>query len=144
MTSLPIARLVVDANAILSAAIGGRAIRIFLTQPAPDFLITAEVLREVREYLPRLAEKKRLNAEEMLAIITLLPLQECARDVYAGCIPQAERLIGGRDHDDVETLALALALGLPLWTNDRDFGGLGVTTYTTAVLLASLEGLPKL
>lgn len=138
MTSLPLARLAVDANAILSAAIGGQAIRVFLAQPAPDFLITSEVFQEVREYLPRLAEKKRLNAEEMLAIVTLLPLRECARDVYAESIPQAERLIGDRDPDDVETLALALALKVPLWTNDRDFNGLGVTTYTTAALLALL------
>lgn len=140
MTSTPIARLVVDANAILSAAIGGQAIRVFLAQPTTDFAVTAEALGEVQEYLPKLAEKKRLKAADMLAIVTLLPVRECPRDVYEERIPQAQRLIGDRDPDDVDTLALALALQAPIWTNDNDFEDTGVTTYTTATLLALLQG----
>ncbi len=55
----------------------------------------------------------------------------------------AQSLIGERDPDDVDTLALSLALETPLWTNDRDFEGTGVTTFTTAALLALLERTEK-
>jgi hypothetical protein len=36
-------------------------------------------------------------------------------------------------------LALAVGLGLPIWSNDRDLEGHGVTTYSTAQLLRKLE-----
>jgi predicted nucleic acid-binding protein len=35
-------------------------------------------------------------------------------------------------------LALALHLGVPLWSNDRDFEDTGVSRFTTAELLAVL------
>lgn len=114
--------------------------RVFLTRPAPDFLITMEALREVREYLPVLAVKKKLSAAEMTAIVNLLPLHEHPRDAYAAFIPKARQLIGHRDPDDVETLALALTIDAPIWTNDRDFENTGITTYTTAAILTLLEG----
>jgi len=48
-------------------------------------------------------------------------------------------LIGERDPDDVDLLALALKLDIPIWTNDRDFEKTGVATYTTAQLLSLLN-----
>jgi len=37
-------------------------------------------------------------------------------------------------------LALARALGLPIWSNDRDFEDVDDVRYPTAVLLKALEG----
>lgn len=135
MTSPRIAKLVVDANAILSATIGGRALKIFLSLSATDFAVTEEVIREVKEYLPILADKRGLQTPEMLAILALLPLTQHPKALYEAHLPQARKLIGARDPDDVETAALALALNAPIWTNDRDFEGLGIKIYTTAALL---------
>jgi len=50
-------------------------------------------------------------------------------------------LIGQRDPDDVEILALTLHLGIPLWSNDSEFEGTGIEWYTTAELLRRL-GIP--
>jgi predicted nucleic acid-binding protein len=36
-----------------------------------------------------------------------------------------------RDEDDWPILASALALGCPIWTEDTDFFGCGVPTWTT-------------
>ena len=47
-------------------------------------------------------------------------------------VPQATRLIGEPDPDEAGLLALALALLVPIWTNDRDFETTGVECYTTA------------
>lgn len=52
---------------------------------------------------------------------------------------EAGRRIAKRDPDDVETLALAIHLGVPVWSNDDDFRGAGVTWYTTARLLAAVD-----
>jgi predicted nucleic acid-binding protein len=49
----------------------------------------------------------------------------------------AER-IGSRDPDDIELLALDLHLGIPIWTNDRDFEAVNVDVFTTESLLRHL------
>ena len=53
---------------------------------------------------------------------------------YAGSVARARKLIGRRDPDDVDILALALHLKIPLWSND-DFQEADVERYTTAQLL---------
>jgi predicted nucleic acid-binding protein len=42
--------------------------------------------------------------------------------------------IGPRDPDDWPILACALLLNCPVWTEDRDFFGTGVATWTTALV----------
>jgi predicted nucleic acid-binding protein len=45
----------------------------------------------------------------------------------------------GRDMDDIELLALAMKLKVPVWSNDRDFTASKVQVYTTAKLLKELK-----
>ena len=48
-----------------------------------------------------------------------------------------------RDAEDWPVLATALALGCPIWTEDMDFFGTGVATWTTdriELLLRELRG----
>jgi predicted nucleic acid-binding protein len=59
--------------------------------------------------------------------------------IYFSALPAARKLIGKRDPDDVEILALALFMGIPLWSNDNDFEKSGVEWYTTAELLRKLS-----
>ena len=40
-----------------------------------------------------------------------------------------------RDANDWPTVALALSLGIGIWTNDQDFFGCGVPVWTTETLL---------
>jgi predicted nucleic acid-binding protein len=44
-----------------------------------------------------------------------------------------------RDPNDWPTVALALALGIGIWTADRDFFGCGVPVWTTETLLTHVE-----
>jgi predicted nucleic acid-binding protein len=48
------------------------------------------------------------------------------------------RALGRRDPDDVDVLALALYLGVPVWSNDDEFREAGVEWLTTAALLKRL------
>jgi predicted nucleic acid-binding protein len=52
---------------------------------------------------------------------------------------RARDLIGSRDQDDVQLLALALCRHLTVWSNDSDFEDVGVEWATTAKLLKRLN-----
>ncbi|MEK7476160.1 MAG: PIN domain-containing protein [Candidatus Coatesbacteria bacterium] len=132
-----IERVAADANVILSAVTGRAALRVF-TQSGVAVVSTASVLGEVREYLPVMAESYGLAVELLETQLRLLAIKEHPIEDFRRSIPKAIRLIGGRDPDDTHLLALALALGIPVWTNDRDFEGTGVECYTTAKLLKVL------
>lgn len=43
-----------------------------------------------------------------------------------------------RDPNDWPTVALALSMGIGIWTNDYDFFGCGVPVWTTQTLLTHL------
>jgi predicted nucleic acid-binding protein len=85
-----------------------------------------------------LAKKKRLPVDLVLPTVATLPVTVVEQKVSASSIPEAIRRIGQRDPDDVELLARALHLDLPIWSNDDDFEVARVEWYTTAELLKKL------
>lgn len=132
-------KLAADANALLSAVLGGRA-KLILEHPRVAEVVTAEeTFAEVQEYAAYLAKKKRLSVDLVLLAVTTLPVKVVERPVYAARMREAARRIGKRDPDDVSILALALSLHVPLWSNDKDFKDAGVEWYTTEALLRRLE-----
>lgn len=132
-------KIAADANALLSAVLGGRA-RLILQHPQVEEVLTAEeTLDEVQEYAPVLARKKRLHEDLVLLAVATLPVTAIERKIYASGMAEASRRIGQRDPDDVPILALALTLHVPLWSNDKDFRGAGVEWYTTERLLRRLR-----
>jgi len=132
-------RLAADANVLLSAVLGGRAKTIPYHPKVSEVLTTTLTLDEVQEYAAELARKKRLALDAFLMAVATLPLRVTEYGEYERCIPRARALIGKRDPDDVEILALALCSGCILWSNDNDFSGVGVAWHTTAELLARLR-----
>lgn len=134
-TSGPPSRLVVDANPILAALLGGQARRVFFETPVQEFAVPHIVLDEVREHLPRLAMKLGMAPALLEYALDLLPLRQYPERAYRTTMAEAGRRIGQRDPDDVDVLALALRLEVPLWSNDRDFEGTGIERLTTTDLL---------
>ena len=130
----PVPAVAADANVLLSAVLGHAALRVF-TVTDVSVLTTQGVLREVREYLPLVAEQYDVLPQALEAQLRLLAVRECEPGVYAAALEAAKRAIARRDPDDVDLLALALALGVPVWSNDSDFKDAGVEWYTTARLL---------
>ncbi|MGA7685113.1 MAG: PIN domain-containing protein [Terriglobales bacterium] len=131
-------RLVADANVLLAAVLGGRA-KAVLQHPEIEEVLTAEVtFGEVQEYSVILAREKRLPVDTLLLAMAALPVTVVEEPVYASAIPRARKLITQRDADDVDVLALALHMRLPLWSNDNDFEDTGIEWHTTAELLKKL------
>jgi len=132
-------QLVADANVLLSAVIGGRA-ALVLRHPQVERVVTpTTAYDEVFEYLAPLAKRKRLQLDTLLVTLAALPVAVVDRSEYEDHLPEARRRIGQRDPDDVDVLALAIALELAVWSNDNDFEDSDVEWYTTAELLKMLE-----
>jgi predicted nucleic acid-binding protein len=131
-------KIAADANALLSAVIGGRA-RLVLNHPEINEVVTTEAtFEEVREYALLLGRKKKLAPDTILLTVAALPVSIVSPEVYSDAMDEARKLIGGRDPDDVEILALTLHLKIPLWSNDNDFEGCGIERFTTAEILSKL------
>lgn len=132
-------KLVADANALLSAVIGGRA-RLVLRHPEIQSVLTTQsTMDEVRQYALVLARKKKLQPDIVLLAVAALPVVVIERTAYARQMSEATRRIGRRDADDVELLALALHLKIPLWSNDRDFEDAAIEVLTTEEALRLLR-----
>ena len=131
-------RLVADANVLLSAVLGGRAKLVLQSPQVEQILTTAHTFAEVEEYATTLAERKRLSSDIVLLALAAMPVTIVQESQYATTLRRARKLIGRRDTDDVDILALALHLRLPLWSNDRDFEGTGVELLTTEGALRKL------
>ncbi|MCX7418171.1 MAG: PIN domain-containing protein [Planctomycetia bacterium] len=127
--------LVVDANPLLSALLGGQA-REVLFSGKIVFFSSQHTLFEVEKYLPSVAKRIGCAELDLWREFQLLPVIAVQPREYDSELPRAIELIGQRDPKDVHVLALALRLDLPIWTDDRDFEGLPhVSIHKTADLL---------
>ena len=95
---------------------------------APDMAYT-----DARKYLPALLDKRGVASVEAMQVLLRLEsiVQVIDRDLYVGMRNQALQRIAVRDADDWPVLACALAIDCPVWTEDADFFGTGVATWTT-------------
>jgi len=135
---MPIAAVVADANVLLSAAIGRAALKVFSVYGI-EVHVAAFNAAEVEEYLPRLSSKYDLpepfvKLQWKILAKVIHPLAD-----YRAELERASQELLARDPDDAHPLALARALGLPLWSNDNDLQGHGVACLPTAQLLKILE-----
>jgi len=131
--------LIVDAIPLISALLGGRAdVRIASGQL--ELYSTQFTLFEVAKYLPRLAVTLNCTELQLFEAFRELPVEACQPSVYGEQIELAQKLIGGRDERDVPLLALALTLGHPMWSDDRDFEGIAeIRLFKTGDLKARLS-----
>lgn len=136
-TSNPLEKIAADANVILSAVIGKTALRLF-TESSIEIVTTQFNLEEVKEYIPHLASKYGLPEEILQLQLKLLPLKVFTRKFYQVFLREAKALIGEKDPEDIDLLALALKLNIPIWSNDKDFQGLKIKAYPTARILKIL------
>ena len=97
LASGPPSRLVVDANPILAALLGGRARRVFFETPIREFAVPEVVLSEVREHIPRLATKLGRMPALLEYALDLLPLRPYPARSYRATMLEATRRIGSRD-----------------------------------------------
>lgn len=135
--------IVLDANILIRAVLGQRVRQLLLEHAATVKFFSPDVAyADARKYLPALLEKRGVNSAAALRVLDtleamVLPLEF---DLYAGLQHQALQRIAMRDADDWPVLACAMTLGCPVWTEDADFFGTGVATWTSDRVVLYLAG----
>jgi len=98
-----------------------------------SFFVPETAFVEAEEHVAALAIQRGGHPEIALAFLRslghLVELIGC--EVYGQFELEARERIDKRDPDDWPILASALALGCPIWTEDTDFFGCGLATWTT-------------
>jgi predicted nucleic acid-binding protein len=126
--------LVLDAN-ILIRAVLGRRVRGLLAEyrNRVEFFAPDTVFAEAREHLPELLVRRMVPVVPALDYLESLSglIQTVERETYGAFATTARLRLRGRDPNDWPILATALALRCPIWTEDTDFFGCGVATWTT-------------
>ncbi len=105
----------------------------------PHCVAADAVALEIARHIPRLAEQRRLDVALLFAALQVMPVDWKPVAAYDSQREEAERRIAARDPDDWPTVALALALDLPVWSQDKDLTAAGLDVFTTGELLDALR-----
>ena len=123
-----------DANILIRAVLGRRVRRILEAYAdSINFFVPETAYAEAEEHLAALVAKRGGDPASGLASLRSMAAlgTTVSSDVYGDFEAEARKRIGERDPDDWPILAAALALGCPIWTEDTDFFGCGVATWTS-------------
>lgn len=130
-------RLVLDANILIRAVLGRRVFEIIASHVDRVAFYAPEVaFADARRHLPAVLGKRGVDEVAVAATLTVLDrlaavVRPVTEDSFAELRPQALARIAVRDADDWPVVAAALLLDCPIWTEDQDFFGTGVATWTT-------------
>jgi predicted nucleic acid-binding protein len=126
--------IVLDANILIRAVIGKRVRELILEHVTTVKFFAPDVAyADARKYLPALLKKRGVDASAAMLVLDRLEgvVQSIDAELYEGLQQQALQRIAARDADDWPVLACAMTLGCPVWTEDADFFGTGVPTWTS-------------
>ena len=131
---MPSKTMVVDANILVRAVLGTRVREVIETYAgSASFFVPETAYSEAEEHLAKLVVKRGGDPEKALALLRSLGclVDLIGVDVYGAFETEARERLGPRDPEDWPILASALALRCPIWTEDTDFFGCGVATWTS-------------
>ena len=126
--------IVLDANILIRAVLGKRVRELIYENVSNvKFFAPDAAYADARKYLPALLKKRGINSSAAMEVLDNLAIivQPLDLELYAAMQPQALQRIAIRDADDWPVIACAMTIGCPVWTEDADFFGAGVATWTT-------------
>jgi predicted nucleic acid-binding protein len=129
--------IVVDANILVRAVLGSRVPELLTAHAAQAIFLAPDIaFDEAREHLPTVLAKRGRSAEAIQAALEKLEtlahvIVPVPAESYLPFRDRALARIWRRDPEDWQVLACALAADCPIWTEDADFFGAGVATWTT-------------
>ncbi len=128
-------KLALDANILIRAIFGKKVLSLLRRYEenvelyAPDYCI-----QEALAKIPEIAAKRKEIpefAELNLLLFVKTVVLVVDRSFYSEFEEQARSRISRRDPNDWPVVATALMLNAPIWTEDRDFFGCGIATWTS-------------
>ena len=126
--------IVIDANILIRAVLGVKARELIQNNAANVLFFTPDLCyADALKYLPILFEKRNLPPNDALDVLVELKclIQIVDLSLYRLYEQEAKNRIAIRDINDWSIVALALMLDCPIWTEDNDFFGTGVATWTS-------------
>jgi len=126
--------IVLDANIVIRAVLGERVRNLIIQhQNKVDFFVPDVCIIDAYKYIPQIFEKRNLSAEPALELLKELEhsFNVVEVDVYDQYSNEAKERMKDRDIDDWPIVATALVLDCSIWTEDKDFFGSGMSTWTT-------------
>ncbi len=133
-------QLVVDTNILLSGLLKPAATQKLLLSPNNILFLPEYSLREVEKHAEELTKRMEITRKdfEILLFSLLRNVKLVPEEEYNSFKTQAISLCPEGHEDDWPFLALALKLGIPLWSQDSALKKQSkVTVYTTTELMQS-------
>lgn len=127
-------RLVLDANILLRAVFGVRVRSLLETyEDSVSFYSPDVCFADARKYIPFISEKRRIDPGSGVLVLDHLSrlVEVVDRSLYEEYETSARERMISRDEEDWPIVAVSLLLKCPVWTEDRDFFGSGISTWTT-------------
>jgi predicted nucleic acid-binding protein len=126
--------IVLDANILIRGVFGVKVRNLLKSYEPSVVFVTPDVcFEDARRHVSWLAGRHNMNAAAGLSALDQLAalMQLADRSLYEKFETASRKRISPRDPDDWPILAASLSLNCPIWTEDRDFFGTGVATWTT-------------
>ena len=126
--------LVLDANILIRAVFGQRVRQILEAyEDVASFYSPDVCFQDARKYIPDLSERRGLDSAVGLSVLDQIGriVEPVDRSLYEDYENLARERVLTRDPGDWPIVAVALLLEFPIWTEDQDFFGSGVATWTT-------------
>ena len=139
--------LVVDTNIVFSAIIKPGRIREILFRSSLDLYAPEELVEELEILEPKILRYTKLSpAEVRMVKETLLShiITIVSRKDYVEPAKKAYTLLKDVDPKDTPFVGLAMYLGVPLWTGDKDLLALSVRTGFEHFVAVDTEGVEML
>jgi predicted nucleic acid-binding protein len=130
----PTKLLVLDANILLRAVFGIKVRAIIESHEDVAAFYSHDVcFEDARKYIPDIAGRRNFDASVGLALLDQIAriVEVVDRSLYEDFEEMARARISSRDPEDWPVVATALMLAAPIWTEDQDFFGSGVATWTS-------------
>ena len=136
-------RVVLDANILLRGVLGHRVLGLLDSYADAVAFYSPDIcFEEAQKHIPAIA--RRRNADPTGGLLLLERIAETVavvdRVLYEEHEARARYRISSRDEADWPVVATSLLLDCPVWTEDKDFFGSGVATWTTATIEIYLRG----
>jgi predicted nucleic acid-binding protein len=136
-------RLVLDANILLRGILGTKVLSLLETYEDTVVFYSPDIcFDDAREYIPDLATRRGFDPSAGLRVLDQLTniVKMVDRTLYEEREESARNRIALRDPADWPIVATSLLLDCPIWTEDRDFFGAGVATWTSQTVEFYLRG----
>ena len=127
--------IILDANILVRAILGHR-VRQLLDTYGPmgvRFFAPDVAFDDMQEHVPIRMARSAVSAGDLNEFFAYLQqrVNVVGSEIYGEFENEARLRLRKIDEDDWPILASSLAMGVPLWTEDRDFFGAGIATWTT-------------